>query len=503
VRQAGGPGRGLPPLPFLRIVPLGASAPVVVGLGVLVVVLGCHAPASAQAIDDPNPRGCRAGAARSVVRVVTEGLATVRRCHARKVGHQAAACNVLPSDLSTEFVRQENRQKAVIAAKCRPDDPSRQNFPACVGACDNILRALEPGERNLVQTSADAVLALDPSPALASHRCRRTIASAWSRAARTVLRRTLDCQRRIDTRDDAYGPLDASCLAQAGPAGRHAARKIAGACAALTGAAVGSCDPLPDCVVAEAQSLGQALGTITYGTPDSCGNGLPDFGEECDDGNAVDGDACTNQCDVARCGDGIVHEGVEECDDANFVSDDACDNQCLLPVCGDGVIEGGEECDDANGTPDDGCTACTVDATGCGAGGLAATVVYVDNAAAVAAGGVVTLGYPGVLDVPGTGPAPSVRQRVTNVSAAPGGTFGARDADTTSDGVDDTLFILFASPTVWPTGDFARVHFDCAAGQPIRPTDFACAFDDASDVGGNPIDPATLICTVTALEPIP
>jgi len=51
--------------------------------------------------------------------------------------------------------------------------------------------------------------------------------------------------------------------------------------------------------------------------PASCGNGRVDPGEECDDGNGNDGDACLATCRRARCGDGVVRVGVEECDDGN------------------------------------------------------------------------------------------------------------------------------------------------------------------------------------------
>gem|GEM_PF-3127238 len=36
-----------------------------------------------------------------------------------------------------------------------------------------------------------------------------------------------------------------------------------------------------------------------------CGNGITDFGEQCDDGNTNDEDACTNACKPAFCGDGV------------------------------------------------------------------------------------------------------------------------------------------------------------------------------------------------------
>jgi cysteine-rich repeat protein len=54
------------------------------------------------------------------------------------------------------------------------------------------------------------------------------------------------------------------------------------------------------------------------------------------DGNADPTAGCTDQCRIARCGDGIVWAGVEECDDSNDIPTDDCD-ACHLPICGDGV----------------------------------------------------------------------------------------------------------------------------------------------------------------------
>jgi cysteine-rich repeat protein len=48
--------------------------------------------------------------------------------------------------------------------------------------------------------------------------------------------------------------------------------------------------------------------------PEFCGNGVVDPGEECDDGNDDDNDACTSQCLFPRCGDGSVWYGMEDCD---------------------------------------------------------------------------------------------------------------------------------------------------------------------------------------------
>jgi cysteine-rich repeat protein len=113
----------------------------------------------------------------------------------------------------------------------------------------------------------------------------------------------------------------------------------------------------------------------------SCGDGVLDPGEECDDGNDVDGDACTNACERARCGDGIVWKGVEACDDANAIDGDACRNDCALPTCGDGVVQAGEECDDGNADDTDACTSRCFLAK-CGDGFVHAGVEQCDVAAA-------------------------------------------------------------------------------------------------------------------------
>jgi len=90
--------------------------------------------------------------------------------------------------------------------------------------------------------------------------------------------------------------------------------------------------------------------------PVTCGNGMLDAGEACDDGNAIDGDGCQADCVLPRCGDGIVDPG-EGCDDGNAIDGDGCQADCSLPSCGDGIVDPGEHCDDGNGTDGDGCSA--------------------------------------------------------------------------------------------------------------------------------------------------
>ncbi len=91
-----------------------------------------------------------------------------------------------------------------------------------------------------------------------------------------------------------------------------------------------------------------------------CGNGLPDPGEQCDDGNAesCDGDGCSAMCQNEICGNGTV-ECAEVCDDGNTLSGDGCAGDCsrFENVCGDGNVDSLETCDGGNNVPCDGCSA--------------------------------------------------------------------------------------------------------------------------------------------------
>jgi len=63
----------------------------------------------------------------------------------------------------------------------------------------------------------------------------------------------------------------------------------------------------------------------------SCGDGVIDPGEECDDGalNSTSPSAnCRPNCHSGRCGDGIL-DATEVCDDGNRLNGDGCDRYCL------------------------------------------------------------------------------------------------------------------------------------------------------------------------------
>ncbi len=80
----------------------------------------------------------------------------------------------------------------------------------------------------------------------------------------------------------------------------------------------------------------------------ACGNGNVESPEECDDGNAIDTDACPSTCLNSKCGDGFVRSGVEECDDGGTAPGDGCDATCQAEAsCGDADLNGSVQASDA------------------------------------------------------------------------------------------------------------------------------------------------------------
>ncbi len=88
-------------------------------------------------------------------------------------------------------------------------------------------------------------------------------------------------------------------------------------------------------------------GTDTDSTP---GNDVGNTPDEDDEASVT-----TVPVPAAICGDGIVN-GTDQCDDGNAVNTDACTDACTLPICGDGIVNGTDQCDDANVSNTDACT---------------------------------------------------------------------------------------------------------------------------------------------------
>ena len=110
----------------------------------------------------------------------------------------------------------------------------------------------------------------------------------------------------------------------------------------------GTTEDPTDTTTDTASSTSEGSSSTGDGLPPECGDGFVDPGEECDDGdgNSDDG-ACTFDCALAKCGDGLIQQGVEECDLGLENSDaGACTQTCALARCGDEKVQVGVEvCD--------------------------------------------------------------------------------------------------------------------------------------------------------------
>lgn len=84
----------------------------------------------------------------------------------------------------------------------------------------------------------------------------------------------------------------------------------------------------------------------------TCGDGVIQVPETCDDGNNIAGDGCTAfNCLLEICGDGIINNNdQEQCDDGNTVSGDGCSNACVIE-CPVGQVSNTTSADDCSACP--------------------------------------------------------------------------------------------------------------------------------------------------------
>jgi cysteine-rich repeat protein len=216
-----------------------------------------------------------------------------------------------------------------------------------------------------------------------------------------------------------------------------------------------------------------------------CGDGITQAGvDECDDGNPISTDGCTDTCTV--CGNNTTTPP-EQCDDGNLDSGDGCDANCTTTACGNSIVTAPETCDDGNTDDNDDCPAdCIVDfcdpiamsdrpfEVTISSGGQAASVT-------------VLLDYPeGQISIPGSGGA--IPAGI--IDNLPFLAFGS------SNDFDHALRQVVAGSFPFADGPLFRVHFeDCdGATPPVAPGDFTCTVLEAFDSLSQPLGGVT--CSV-------
>lgn len=123
---------------------------------------------------------------------------------------------------------------------------------------------------------------------------------------------------------------------------------------------------------ADYKCVDKTLGEGYECTRMACGDGKREeaSGEQCDDGNNLNGDGCGSTCKLEECGNKVRDPG-EPCDPS--AGDKGCNKNCTLGSCGDGKLDALEACDPGQNDQLPASRACRKDCTGtllCGNGRL-------------------------------------------------------------------------------------------------------------------------------------
>ena len=243
-----------------------------------------------------TPQLCRramAGYSRAVVGFYT----SMSTCHQRKneaPGQATGSCNTLsfstdPSVASKwraalgKATRALDRHCELQAHRLgEPLDPwaeaiQTSNYGGV--SCDDRCSLRFPIENILADVIRASATGVVGSANLggdgAKSRCVRAVARAQVGIVHEILAKSTRCQAARDASASSFGALDPSCRDSGQESTGHAMAAIAKACAGLTGAEVGTCDPLPACAIDETVAASKVMATALYTTvPTSpCGGG--------------------------------------------------------------------------------------------------------------------------------------------------------------------------------------------------------------------------------------
>lgn len=478
---------------------------------------------------------CRNHIGTSTQRLVGKSLVYIDSCYAGKSTQipcdqvQGLRPGPFPG-APTGFSRAQAYTAGITNAWCVEQQNILANYPAAQRASGRI-NLVGPQVQVLLNASASSLQGAGPASGRAKHRCIRMIGKQRTKVVNQVLAQAVHCQRALDKHATSFGIISPTCL---GPAPRASQRSkpIARACAGFAGPDIGTCGPLPDCVIASATQTGHDLAVATYGArPEEqgqlCGNGVVNPGESCDEGpmNSPTG-ACTDTCQKAACGDGTVETGVEECDPGSQpgtttpVTDDPdCNSDCQFTRCGDGVVQTGghrrpdEQCDDGdkNGTPGDQCTpTCQFVTVSCPAGGtIDVTATFISDSSTFSSGNIagidLSIGYPPSVSFPGSQflPLEDPSDPASRIVLL-GGPFDLYNVGALISlfDYDTSIRTLISGGTLPSNGNngfmilnfpeipFERIRFDCPADTEVTAAAFPCTINQmVNQIGGTvPMD---------------
>ena len=234
-------------------------------VSVCAAVVGIATHGWAASAETKASRACRKTIASSFGKVASTGLGVIAKCHgSRDKDKLTGDCNdIAQADAKAKVAGAEGKATAAIAKKCAAGDPVLRNYES-----GDASGAFVPVATSSLQTTSTALLG---APHIvgdkAKVKCHSAIVKAEVADVNEILKGATKCQNNEDKLAETFGALDCVATAvKAGPKGEASIQKVCGD-KQITGADVGSCDPLPGCVTQAATASGQAIAAAIYGQP--------------------------------------------------------------------------------------------------------------------------------------------------------------------------------------------------------------------------------------------
>ncbi len=297
----------------MRFARLRGRARVAIVVAASASALGLAGPAWA----DKAAENCRAVVGKGLANVIKAGMGAADGCH--KAADKAAAasgdCNDTSKpafDAKGKYVKAKTKSTASIGAKCPGGNPVLLNYTGSdvTGATYPVVDETVGGNSLLILGNTNLM------GDKAKKKCLETVAKNRSKIVNEVVKNSVKCQKGKDKGAASFAGLDASCVDGGAKSVAKATADIPAKCGTLTGADIGGCSPLPSCAIDGAVGAGQGLAKAIYQTlpvvTQTCGNGIVEGTEQCDDNNLIDGDGCNHLCELEgnTCTPGFGHRHV-------------------------------------------------------------------------------------------------------------------------------------------------------------------------------------------------
>jgi len=248
---------------------------------------------------DAEPAACRTRIGKEAKALIALATRSVDVCHKKRdrvcvPQSMRGECNLVESanvDPKGTYASREAKALASINGDCTPADLA--NYPG--GAQGDVLDTIVEELTGNSQVNLGAEDLLCDKTVVA---CHRAIAQSRTTVLKEVVNDSVKCQRELDKNASSFGAISPVCLDAGERTSGQAANRIVKSCAGVTPDQVGSCSPLPSCVIASAVATGRTLASAVYAAPSGCGDGDLDAGEQCDDDNTTSGDGCSSSCEL-------------------------------------------------------------------------------------------------------------------------------------------------------------------------------------------------------------